>query len=493
MKVRILLTLVLSLLCSSLSFQTKLLARQIQAQPTNVTHALYVLSQVSSRDSNDDEPFVAALRVCGRVQRPDVALEVYKLNPSEACRITAISVLGSCHALDPALELLSDTSFGDASVASYNAAIAACGKVKDWRLSLDIYEKRMPKELISPLTCNAVLSILSKCRQGEEALRVLSNMPCTPNRLNYQNTVNALVRSDLVDMAYELISVMKQNKESSIQPFEVLYDMVIAGYSKRSKWEAIDRVETMRNPNWTSNTSTQDLYSFQHWEGLRKVGTRKEAHWEVATYNMQELNITIGVQPNRNPAKNGIRLLFYENYWDGERWEQRKLGFLLMNNSNNQSSLLGMFLKGKRRRQGVAKVCLAIWLWFCLKAAITPTTGVINKPLLSLLLQYRFGFVPHTGGVEAELFPADESGAMCLYGRAGKSLRGALSPWDIQNQNIHLLQTRPSTPGRKINIRCGFASPDAFQLREFVKEILPDASIECNMSSEEVKLLYLGK
>lgn len=129
----------------------------------------------------------------------------------------------------------------------------------------------------------------------------------------------------------------------AIQPTEAMYDMVIAAYSKISNWEGIKRVEQIRNPNSAVEGDVRDLYSFQRWEGLTKVGKGKEAYWEVATH--LPLNITIGVQPNRNPVKNGIRLLFYENYNGDGDWKRRKLAFLLMKNSENQSSLLGMFLQ----------------------------------------------------------------------------------------------------------------------------------------------------
>jgi hypothetical protein len=283
-----------------------------------------------------------------------------------------------------------------------------------------------------------------------------------------------------------------QQSDESIKPFEAMYDMIVAAYSKQSNWEAIERVERIRNPNLILSVSAKDQYSFQHWEGLKKVGNGKEAHWEVATY--VPLNITVGVQPNRNPAKNGIQLLFYENYCEDGRWERRKLGFLLMKNSNNHSSLLGMFLEGQRRGKGVAKVCLAMWQWFCLKASVTPTTGVINKPLLSLLLQYRFGFVPRKGGVVVELTQdADNPEALLLYAPSRKSLRGSFSPWDLQNQNIRLLEFRPETPGRTIDVRTSFDAPDRVKLKELVEDILPDGSVECNMTSQDIRRLYFGK
>lgn len=481
--------------CMSLSVQTKLLTRQIQSQPSNITHALHVISQIDVTD--DDAPFIEALRVCGKSQRPDLVLDLYQQHPSEACRTMAISVLGACQRLENALALL---SYGNnASCASYNAAIAACGKAKDWKRAISVYEEVMPSKLISTLTCNVMLSTLAKCRQGVEASRILSNIPShtAPDRRSYQYLVSAMVRSDMLDDATKLLEKMQRDNEIgesslAIQPTEAMYDMVIAAYSKISNWEGIKRVEQIRNPNSAVEGDVRDLYSFQRWEGLTKVGKGKEAYWEVATH--LPLNITIGVQPNRNPMKNGIRLLFYENYNGDGDWKRRKLAFLLMKNSENQSSLLGMFLQDRRRGQGLSKICLGVWLWFCCQASIEPVTGIINKPLLSLLLQHRFMFVPERGGVEVEVTQdPDNPKTMLLYSPCKKSLEGAFSPWDVQNQNIRLLEQTPEPRGRRIHVRTAFNAPDSNELQALVQDILGKKALECHLSSEEIRHLYFGK
>jgi hypothetical protein len=272
---------------------------------------------------------------------------------------------------------------------------------------------------------------------------------------------------------------------------EAMYDMVIAAYSKQSNWEGVQRVHRIRDPNISeSSSSAAEHFSFQHWEGLTKVGNGKEAYWKVATY--LPLNITIGVIPHRNPAKNGIQLVFYQNEYEHETWERRKLGFLLMQNSDNQSSFMGMYLQGQRRGQGFAKLCLGAWLWFCVHAGITPTTGIINKPLLALLLQSRFGFIPCKGGIEVEITSdATNPETVLLYAPSRKSLQGLFSPWDQQHQKMRLIQQPPEPRGRLVTLRTSFDAPG--ELQENVRQILPEGALECNLTPKEMRRLYLGR
>ena len=164
----------------------------------------------------------------------------------------------------------------------------------------------------------------------------------------------------------------------------------------------------------------------------------------------------------------------------------------------NTSSLLGMFLAKTDRGRGIAKVCLATWLWFCIKASITPVTGIINKPLLALALEYRFGFVPKKGGITIELAQSDGSdgqkGKLVVYSTSHKSIEGAFSPWDIANQNMLVIKKPPEPRGRKVSVRTRFSPPNDMQeLHDKVKEILADGSVKCNLNTQDIQRLYFGK
>jgi hypothetical protein len=475
-------------MCDSASVQSKLLMRRIQSKPNDILHALDVLSE-AGEDDQEDGPFLAALRVCGKSNSPDVALQIYNRHPSPACETLVISVLGSCQQYLKAVELLLESKTTTRSAGSFNAALAACGKAKDWKLALDIYENHKPiEQKISTLTTNVVLNILSNCRQGAEALRVLDNtMSCEPDRVSYQHVFSALIRSEMVDEASDLLARLRQNP-AGIQPSEDIFDLVVGAYGKASNWDAIQKVEQIRFPNTTIDA--REKYSFQYLDSLTKVGKRKEAYREIATYT--PWNLTIGVQSNRNPAKNGIRLVFYENSVGQET--RTKLGYLLMINSGDSSSLLGMFVEGQHRGRGLAKVCFATWLWFCLKADILPKTGRMNKPLISLLLQYRFGFTPAKGGVQVEVASdPDDADKTLVYAKSKKSLEGTFCPRDLQHQNIRLSLTPPDPRGRMVSVGTTLEAPDKSRLQEMVTKILPAGTMNCQLSPSEVRLIYLGK
>lgn len=498
--------------CFSLSTQNpKLSIRKIQSQPGSVAHALEVL------EANPEPTVVVeALRVCGKCRRPDVAITIFKKHPSELARAMTISVLGKCDQHHQAVRLIEDSS---ATSASYNAAIAACAKAKDWQLALDIHNHQIPQKHMTTLTTNALLTILAQCRKGKEALNVLTNFhkrnnDRDPSRVTYQLVINALVRSNMVDEAFQILKRVTQQSENdhekATEPTLAMFDIVTAAYNKRSDWKSIRRVEQLRFPEKEIDLAEiQSKYDFQHWEKLQRVGKGKGSYFIVGRILVPSstedppLNVTIGVQPHRNPSRNGIQLEFWENRpsrngddkKSGNR--QTKLGFLLMINDGEAktSSLLGMFLTEASRGKGISKMCLATWLSFCLQASIAPTTGIINKPLLALALQYRFGFVAEKGGIDIELAASnDANGTLLVYSPSCKSIQGAFSPWDIQNQNMCIVKEPPNPRGRMVSVRNKFHAPASIDdLRNNVNEVLPEESMICDLNAKDIHRLYFGR
>jgi pentatricopeptide repeat protein len=565
------LILVASLSSSSLCRQSgKVLIRQIRQHPSNVTYALNLLSQIdadiNTSNNNKITPIdrkhevdelnnvaVEVLRVCEKANKLNLALELYKKYPSEAARTTMISVLGRCNQITKAIELLEDDdddiiSGGPPSTASYNAAIAACGKLKDWELALDIYHNKIPEDRISSLTTNALLTILSKCRKGDHSLLIFENMkkiPPTPTNNNtrtrattdgtdsvtYTLVISSLVRSNMVLEASQILEDLENRRRQhycSRKSIESMYELVLSAYSQQSDWSSVERLERMRDRKNVSNGGDEDeddinddhIYRFQQWEGLTKVDKGKESYWIIGTYqsdnnivdndntNKNKLNITVGTRPHRNPARNGIQIIFLENVFDEETktWKQNKLGYLLMKNNSHDrtSSMLGMFLTQTERGRGISKICLSIWILLCLDASLLPVTGIINKPLLALILQYTFGFVSPSknknhNGVLVELSQdLQDKTCVVLYSSSKKSLEGAFSPSDRVHQNIKILsQQPPAVRGRIVRIGSKLKpSSELKNLRDTCEEIL---SIEekycwkCNLSCEEIQRIFLGK
>jgi len=359
-----------------------------------------------------------------------------------------------------------------------------------------------------------------------EALDILENsMPAATNpsagcdSVTYTLIISALLRSNMLKEASDILDDLdNRNHYCSAKSIEAMNDMVLSAYSQRADWSGVERMERIRQRNKcveqngkVENATSvapiiQSDYRFHKWAAIEKVGKGKESYWKIGTYlnEVGNVNVTIGLRPHRNPSRNGIQILFFENVFDDEtqRWTQRKIGYLLMknNSSDRTSSLLGMFLKPTKRGRGMSKVCLAIWIWLCLEASIIPVTGIIHKPLLALILQHTFGFTGPTkrnggGGVLVELskHPDDPSNVL-LFPLSGKSLEGAFSPWDMEHQKIKITSQPPAVKGRVVRIGSKLFPPtDSENLKGVCEEILTKDFWKCDLSPTKVDLVFLGK
>ena len=84
----------------------------------------------------------------------------------------------------------------------------------------------------------------------------------------------------------------------------------------------------------------------------------------------------------------------------------------------------GMYVDPPLRGARLAAAFAATWLTLCLRSNAALRTGVINKPLLALTLQRRFGLVPGgKGGVAVEV-TAGRDGGSVLYPFSSRSLEG---------------------------------------------------------------------
>ena len=525
----------------SLSYHSKLLIRKMQSKPNNATHALNILTKIDAEKHGDNELFkeakynnkeiqniaVAAIRICGNANRHDLALNVYNKYQSEAARAMAISVLGSCNQVSRAVKLLED-DFRPPTAASFNAAIAACGRNGNWQLALDIYDNKMPKQIISTLTTNTLLTVLAKCRQGVHSMDILKSIIPKKNpksgseSVTYTLVISALVRSNMLTEASEILQDLR-NREHYCSPksIEAMNDLLVSAYRQRSKLDRIEQIDKIRNriqlsenENVLQNTinkyslirNVQNDYHFHEWKRLQKIGKGKESYWLIGTYQtIDQLNITVGCRPHRNPSRNGIQILFFENIFDDEisSSSQKKIGFLLMRNDWKEcsSSLLGMFLKPDQRGRGISKVCLSIWVWLCLKGSIVPVTGIIRKPLLALILQHTFGFVESTksddsscGGTLVEVtYDRDDPKCTVLYPISGKSLDGVLSISDMKHQNIKITSRQPSERGRVVRIGSRLYPPRETNLQVICDQYLPKEFWKCDLNCENIQQIFFGR
>jgi hypothetical protein len=164
--------------------------------------------------------------------------------------------------------------------------------------------------------------------------------------------------------------------------------------------------------------------------------------------------------------------------------------------NKRSSSLLGMYLTPGRRGEGIAKFCVAAWIWFCLEASAVPETGMIQKPLLALILQHTFGFVPRRGGggVEVELCrDPNEATAVVLYSPTGRYLEGVFRPWELEHQNIKIVSEPPTIRGRAVRIGSKFSPPGDFTyLGGFCRDVLGEGGLTCSLTKAEIQSVWLG-
>ena len=234
-----------------------------------------------------------------------------------------------------------------------------------------------------------------------------------------------------------------------------------------------------------SSNSIQNagIVYFDNLKAFRKCGKSSEPWWEIGRYITSRASddisvfnghdrshgrsIIIGIQPHKNPFRNGLSLVFYDEA------SRVKLGRLLMRNESSHqtvrntnqcrtpffSSLVGMEVNKVRRGEGLSKKFVAIWLRICLDTNTYPRAAVMNKPLISRVLM-GFNFVPQSGGSRVELIrlnsdsktekcDADYNPQFALYSPSAKSLKGLFSQRALRLQNIAILDHPPSPNSRQ--------------------------------------------
>lgn len=484
---------------------------------TSSEQAFALLERECSKDSSDG-PYLAAMRLFGKEKRYDLATRVFHKHPTEPLRTWAISICGKCDRHEQALELLF-TQYGSQlspSVASYNAAIAACNHNKRgyWQSAIKVLES-MPKHMITTLTVNAVFTCFVKAKNGAQAKILLYRMigggdglPA-PDRNSYHQAIRALIKAEDIESAYTVLQEME--KSDGMPPNSEIYDTMACAYARFGQWEMSDLMNRRRDecdPKKKESCQPSRLetshFNFAKWNypGLVKHNKGKGAYWSVGEYKSVSSSFTVALRPHRDPSRNGIKLAFYET--DSiNTLKSKKLGFLLMINSPDRkkgcSTLLGFLVSPNLRGQGLAKLFVAIWLHFCLEAGITPETGIINKPLISLVLQQNFGMIPSPDqhGLDAEL-SIGENGGVVLYSPNSKNLAGIFSPLDQKTQSITLSHIPTEPRGRPIRVSAAFEVPeDTTLFREKVHATLKgkegDGSLIYDINRENLRTVFLGK
>lgn len=403
------------------------------------------------------------------------------LRPNAEAYHTQIASCRKCGAVDAALTLLTEMEYGRVITSfvsgdelrsvpkvdrmAYITAITACTQNKRCDDAATILT-RMKRRGIEPAISeyNQVLSVYAKAGdRHRDALGLLSKIEKSAN--------------------------VDANKET--------YDIVIRCCGKDGAWNEASRIMERtgvspadnkgsgksQNSSSGADISKDDTYDYsKYYEDLNrlpKLGKGKDMYWEIGRCSRSERkddDIIVGVQPHRNPKRNGVSLVFME-----AANPEKKLGFMLLRHSLGDksgddrydstmtplfSALIGMLVDEQYRGAGLSSTFVAIWLQICLDLEVFPQAEVIKKPLISAALA-KFGFNPLKGGVPVEISPVSVlanqemkwEATVALYSPKHQSLGGIYRERDLRVQKLVVASDPPSPRGTLVYVGAGFHHP----------------------------------
>ena len=332
---------------------------------------------------------------------------------------------------------------------------------------------------VDQMAYQTAISSLSRHGSTQTALSILHRMNAT-GFLPDANCYNAFLiglakeagRADLdsdIKVHKLALQMLQEMERQNLDPTEQAYNSVISACCKDGAWNKATKIEEQGMRNVSSSILTEIDFNetckeitqnnsgavtsknhlstyFRNLECYKKVGKGKDSWWEIGQYLRNDTLVIIGIHPHRNPVRNGLSLVFYQ---DGVR-----LGRLLLKNSSSEkvdgensgrllySSIVGMEVDKSYRGRGLSKLFIAIWLKCCLSVGAYPRAAMMNKPLISLVL-IKFGFVPNEGGTCCELIRLSNRNKLFdpkfgLYS-SSKTLQGVFSERVLRSQNIAIL------------------------------------------------------
>lgn len=428
------------------------------------------------------EVVFAALNVCGKEKDLNTALTLLECNKSvvsEAAIALVISIAGSCGDYRKAVGLL---RCNNPSIASYHSCLAACSKAGAWVECLEVYQ-RMPELHQTTLSANIVLSSMAKANRGIEALDMFQQIK-NPNNDSRLRTLCALIGMNDLEAARQF--------QIKYGPHDTrMLDRLTSAYAKACNWTIVEELNAQRHNITAPKFEGANIPStFQPWHLLPKLGKGKQAFWKIGNYR----DFVVALRPNRNPSQNGIKLILLEPVRKeavacskNEATEDidrpnKKIGYLLMQNTADVSTLLGIFVDPLYRKNGLSKIFLAVWMQLCLEAGLLPFTGVMNKPLICLTLQHTFQYRPMPNqGVMVHL-SRGSNGEIVLYSPTKKSIAGAFSPSDVKREGLVFATEPPSSTQRTVRVGSSLRPPN--NLQDYVDTVLGTIDNKRSLTSE---------
>lgn len=409
------------------------------------------------------------------------------LQPNAEAYHTQIASCRKCGAVDAALCLLTEmehgrvlTSFVSDDVPrsvpkvdqmAYITAITACTQNKRCDDAANILT-RMKRRGIEPAISeyNQVLSAYAKAGgRHRDALGLLRKIESSANVDANKETYDIMIRCCGKDGAWNEASRIMERTEISQADDK--------GSVRNSKSQSsLSDAKISQKNTYDYSKYYKDL------NRLPKLGKGKDVYWEIGRYLQSESkddDIIVGVQPHRNPKRNGVSLVFME-----ATNPEKKLGFMLLRHSLGSlenksgddnsgltmiplfSALIGMLVDEQYRGAGLSSTFVAIWLQLCLDLEFFPQAEVIKKPLISAALA-KFGFIPLKGGVPVEISPVSAltnqamkwEANVALYSPRHQSLGGIYRERDLRVQKLVIANDPPSPRGTLVHVGTGFHHP----------------------------------
>ncbi|GAX21909.1 hypothetical protein FisN_30Hh112 [Fistulifera solaris] len=355
------------------------------------------------------------------------------------------------------------------NVALLNSALAAAPTDYDaWRL----YETTHTTTPWTTLSYNLLLGKLAPDR-AVEFLETNMIPAQRYNRQSFEIVARAHPNDELLDRLRQLCMTCYNDESTNNKLCDDLFPLITVEKQSRER------------PPWPEHI-------LQRWNDNNATSMK---HFVVATHGP----FILTAQPNRR-SHTDLRLILWST-----SHPRQKIGYMLLTTTESKdtltttSSLMGVYLDPQYRQHGLSKLFINAWIQLCRKAQLVPRTELIRKPLLCLVLQHSFGFVPDdTEGVDIEIYPPQREDASTNQIRVyspTRCLEGIFSPWDVQREQLHLCVQRPlKTKGRIVRVHGRFVLPPTTASGDRSLDASHARNIwNCSLTKAELRTVLIGE
>lgn len=196
------------------------------------------------------------------------------------------------------------------TTASFNAAISACGKAGEWQRALKLLRalEKMPGVAPDVISYGAAISACATGKESPTALALLAEMEqrgLRPNLITFNAALSACEKARAWRAAVELLDEMEQME---LQPNLISYNTVLSACEKAREWErAVDLIERMEGRGVSPDAQSYSVAIFACVHGLGAPGRPIKA-WVLAWRLFQKMEAR-GLQPRLRTCNAVMRCL----------------------------------------------------------------------------------------------------------------------------------------------------------------------------------------